>query len=291
VRAIRCWPCLPAIILLALPAFPREVASSKPREGQKPVNEAVNAFITKARDAAIVESWKKSPGDVEKALVAVWKVFTFPLKNKSIAAVELLLEADRGIAPELNFGDLPEKERAAQPVYAPSFIIRRKDLDLSIGTDKFGHFFEEGFFVRQVAAEDPARGDALAEGMSKWLEGIDPGVEFVKWLRKTGKLKCWWADEDGRKSYDLVGAFAIHAAGKFTGLERRSSPADVAANLAGRKWFDELEAILKKAPKDLPGLEKLLKDNPFKVEDVVSDAWDEARNPNVETLERAPEGK
>ena len=100
--------------------MPREVASSKPRDGQKPVNDAVNAYIKKARDAAIVESWKKSPGDVEKALVAVWKAFTFPLKNKSIAAVELALEADKGIAPELNFGELTEKERVAHPVYAAS---------------------------------------------------------------------------------------------------------------------------------------------------------------------------
>ncbi|MEK7467072.1 MAG: hypothetical protein AAB074_06615 [Planctomycetota bacterium] len=280
-----------AALLLAVPALSREVASSKPREGQKPVNDAVNALITKTRDAAIVESWKKSPGDVEKALVAVWKTFTFPLKNKSIASVELLLESDKGIAPELNFGDLTEKERVAHPVYAASFIVRKKGRDLSIGSDKFGHFFEEGFFVRQVAAEDVSRGDALAEGMSKWLEGIEPDAEFVKWIHRNPKLKCWWADEDGRKSYDLVGSFAIHSAGKFTKVEKRSSPADVAANLAGRKWFDELEAILKKAPKDLSGLEKLLRDNPFKVEEVVSEAWDESRNPNVETLDRAPTAK
>lgn len=284
---------LGALIVMAIASsvFPREVASSKPRDGQKPVNDAVNAMLSKARDAAIVESWKRSAGDVDKALLAVWRAFTFPLKNKSIAAVELMFEADRGIAPELNFGELAEKERAAHPVYAPSFLVRIKGADLSIGTDKFGHFFEEGFFVRQVAAEDPARGDMLAEGMSKWLEGIEPDAEFVKWLRKTGKLKAYWADEEGRKTYDLVGAFAIHSAGKFTKMERRSSPADIAANLAGRKWFDALEALLKKAPKDLAELEKLLKENPFRVEDVVSESWDEAKNPNVETLERAPEGK
>lgn len=272
-------------------AFPREVASSKPREGQKPVNEAVNALLTKTRDAAIVESWKRSAGDVDKALVAVWRAFTFPLKNRSIASAELMFEADPAIAPELNFGDLTEKERAAHPVYAPSFLVRNKGADLSIGTDKFGHFFEEGFFVRQVAAEDPARGDMLAEGMSRWLEGIEPEAEFVKWIRRNPKLKAYWADEEGRKTYDLIGAFAIHSAGKFTKMERRSSPADIAANLAGRKWFDALEALLKKAPKELAGLEKLLKENPFRVEDVVSEAWDEARNPNVVTLERAPEGK
>jgi hypothetical protein len=277
--------------ILVNSVFPREVASSKPRDGQKPVNEAVNAMITKARDAAIVESWKRSAGDVDKALVSVWRAFTFPLKNKSIASVELMFEADQAIAPELNFGDLTAKERSAHPVYAPSFLVRKKDIDLSIGTDKLGHFFEEGFFVRQVAAEDPARGDMLAEGMSKWLEGIEPDAEFVKWLRRNPKLKAYWADEEGRKAYDLIGAFAIHTAGKFTKMERRSSPADIAANMAGRKWFDELEALLKKAPKDIAGLEKVLKENPFRIEDVVSEAWDEARNPNVVTLERAPEGK
>ncbi len=276
---------------LANSVFPREVASSKPRDGQKPVNDAVNALITKTRDAAILESWKRSAGDVDKALVAVWKACNFPLKNKSISAIELALEADPAIAPELNYGDLPEKERVGHPAFAPSLLVRKGGADLAIGLDKFGHFFEEGFFVRQVAAEDSARGDALAEGMSKWLEGIEPDAEFVKWIRKNPKLKAYWADEEGRKTYDLIGAFAIHSAGKFTKLERRSSPADIAANLAGRKWFDALEALLKKAPKDVAGLEKLLKENPFRVEDVVSEAWDEATNPNVVTLEKAPEGK
>lgn len=286
----------PALFLLAglslgLSSVAREVASSKPRPGQEPVNDAVNAMITRRRDEAIRESWKKSPGDVEKALVAVWREFTFPLRNRSIAAVELMFESEREIAPELNFGDLAEKERAAHPVFAPSFLLRVKGADLSVGADKFGHFFEEGFFVRQVAAEDPAKGDMLAEGMSQWLEGIGPDAEFVRWIRRNPKVKAWWADEDGRKTYDLVGSFAIHAAGKQTGLAKRSSPADVAANLAGRRWFDGLEAVLKAAPKDMAGLEKVLKDNPFRVEEVVSEAWDEAKNPNVETLEKAPEAK
>jgi hypothetical protein len=291
VRPLRCRTFLPAILFLAIPAFPREVASSKPREGQKPVNETVNALITKARDAAIVDSWKRSPGDVDVALVAVWKATVFPLRNKSIAGIEQVLELDARIAPELNYGELAEKERRWHPVYAPSILVRNKDVDLSIGLDKFGHFFEEGFFVRQVAAEDPARGDMLAEGMSKWLEGMEPDAEFVKWIRRAGKLKAYWAEESGKGSYDLVATFAIHSAGKQTGLAKRSSPADIAANLAGRKWFDDLEALLRKAPKDLPGLERLLKDNPFKVEDVVGDSWDESRNPNVETLDRAPAGK
>lgn len=279
------------LAIFAISASSREVASSKPRPGQKPVNDAVNALITKTRDEAIRDSWKKSPGDVEKALVAVWKAFDFPLKNKSIAAVEMALEADKAIAPELNYGDLPEKERVGHPVYAPTLLVKKGDAVLAVGLDKFGHFFEEGFFVRQVAAEDPAKGDMLAEGMSQWLEGIGPGAEFVRWIRRNPKLKAWWADEDGRKSYDLVGSFAIHAAGKQTGLAKRSSPADVAANLAGRRWFDGLEAALKAAPKDMAGLEKVLKDNPFRVEEVVSEAWDEAKNPNVETLEKAPEAK
>lgn len=280
-----------ASLLFGHAAFPREVASCKPLPGQRPVNDAVNALITKARDEAIRESWKKSPGHVEKALVAVWRAFDFPLKNKSIAAVELALEADKAIAPELNYGDLPEKERAGHPAYAPSLLVKKGDALLAIGLDKFGHFFEEGFFVRQVAAEDPAKGDMLAEGMSKWLEGMEPDAEFVRWIRRNPMLKAWWADEDGRKTYDLVGSFAIHAAGKQTGLAKRSSPADVAANLAGRRWFDGLEAVLKAAPKDMAGLEKVLKDNPFRVEEVVSEAWDEAKNPNVETLEKAPEAK
>lgn len=271
--------------LAALQAPGREVASSKPRPGQKPVNDAVNALFTKTRDAAIEEYWKRSPGDVDKALVAVWRAMVLPLKNRSIAAVELALENDKAIAPELNYGDLAEKEKVCHPVFAASLLVKKGDSQYSVGLDKFGHFFEEGFFVRQVATTD-----AQAEGLSKWLEGIEPDAETVAWIRKTGKVKVYWCD-DKKDEYDLNTCFAVHAAGKQTGLAKRSSPADVAANLAGRKYFVDLETLLKKAPKDLPGLQKLLKDNPFKVEDVVTESWDESKNPNVETLEKVPGGR
>ncbi len=279
---------LASLLLLALPAHPREVASSAPSPGQAPVNEAVDAMVSKARDAAILESWKRSPGDVEKALLAVWRAFVFPLKNRSIAAIELALERDPIVSADLNYGELPDGERVAHPVYAPSLLVRKGDLDLAIGLDKFGHFFEEGFFVRQVAEEEPARGDALAEGVSKWLEGMAPDAASVAWIRKKRTLRAYWCHEDGRHEYDLVGSFAAHAPGKARGFERGSSPADVAANLAGRKWFDDLAALLARAPKDVAGLQELLAMNPFRIADVASESWDESRNPNVETLDRAP---
>lgn len=277
-----------ACIVIAAAACAREVASSKPRPGQKPVNAAANAWLTKTRDAAIIDSWKRSPGDVEKALVAVWKAWEFPLKNRSIAAVELALERDPAIAPELNYGDLPEKDRVAHPVFAASLLIRKKDTDLSIGLDKFGHFAEEGFFMRQVAATDAKNGPAIAEGVSRWFEGIAPGDEALRWIAAHRKFKAYFCDEDGRKEYDLIASFAIHAAGAGLGIENRSSPADIQANLAGMRFFQDLESLLGKAGKDLPSLEKVLKSSPVDVEDFVTESWDEARNPNVKTLEKAP---
>ena len=277
-----------AAFLVGLSAFSREVASSKPRPGQKPVNAAVNAYLTKSRDAAILESWKRSPGDTEKALVAVWKAFEFPLKNRSIAGVELALERDPAIAPELNYGELPEKERVAHPAFAASLLIRKKEIDLSIGLDKFGHFFEEGFFCYQVAASDAKNGAAIAEGVSRWFEGIQPSDEALHWIATHRRFKAWWVDETGKQEYDLTSSFALHAAGASIKLENRSSPADIQANLAGMRFFDDLKALLEKAGKDLPSLEKKLKETPVDVEAFVTESWDESKNPNVKTLEKAP---
>ncbi|MBI2921764.1 MAG: hypothetical protein HYY18_11830 [Planctomycetes bacterium] len=280
------WGIGLGLLLILVPDAPaREVASSAPRPGQKPVNDGVNALLTRTRDEAIREAWKKSPGDTEKVLVAVYKAFVFPLRNRSVAAVERALERDPEIAAELNYGTLPEKERVDHTVFAPSLLVRKENIDIAVGLDKFGHFFEEGFFCRQVAAEG---GEARALGMSRWLEGLAPDEESVAWIRRTRKLKLWWVDEDGKRDHDLVGAFGAHAAGKATGVERGSSPADIEANLAGMRWFADLEALLRKAPKDAAGLEKLLRDNPVRIEAIVTEAWDEARNPNVKTLEQAP---
>lgn len=284
-RGIRA--CLAAGALFAVPAAAREVIPPS-RGDRAAVNEAVDAHLTRTRDAAIRDSWKKSPGDAEKALVAVWKAFVFPLKNRSIAAVELALENDRACAPGLDFGTLAGRERAAHPVFAPTLLIRAGDQDLSIGTDKFGHFFEEGFLCRQVAQAEPERGAALAEGVSRWLEGLEPDAASVAWIRRTRTIKAWWVDAEGKREYDLVVSFAAHAASASTGLPRRSSPADVAANLAGMEWYNDLAAILTRAPKDMKGLEDLLGKNPVRVAEFVTRAWDEEHNPNVETLEKAP---
>lgn len=107
--------------------------------------------------------------------------------------------------------------------------------DQCIGSDKLGHFFQQGrdYFHISVVLN---KGDNYARGFGEWLEGIMPSdPEVAAWIREM--------DDQGWPGFDRLaynfsfwqGVFGLSTTGVF-------SRADLAANEAGMEFYKRVYA-------------------------------------------------
>jgi hypothetical protein len=96
-----------------------------------------------------------------------------------------------------------------------------------VGTDKLGHFFQQGWEYFEIAVT-LGKGEAVARRYGEWLEGLEP-----------------------RESYGAVEEefFRTHKSGKMFGyggfgrtMSGVMSRADLAANLAGLRFYQDVAA-------------------------------------------------
>ncbi|MEM6470525.1 MAG: RHS repeat-associated core domain-containing protein [Planctomycetota bacterium] len=148
-----------------------------------------------------------------------------------------------------------------------------------IGTDKIGHFFEEGLAYYDIAVTH-GHGLEYAIGWGEWTEGLVPnGMDPKMW----GFL----VDQVGEITFDMAGGQIQLPGGSFFpqldwfgyfgdyGLGDKlidpnggASPADLAANLAGYYFWDRIL----NSPEGRPPR--------FEICDFIHPGWDHRRNPN-----------
>ena len=131
-----------------------------------------------------------------------------------------------------------------------------------VGTDKIGHFFEEGWIYREILQATGEQKYAI--GYGEWLEGLvskDPVV--LEWI-KTTTMTLEWAG--GRGETPLAGTFG-NAGDYHADPSLPVGMADLAANLAGLAFGEALG----KHGAQLT----------FNICDYVKADWDEQINPNV----------
>jgi RHS repeat-associated protein len=133
-----------------------------------------------------------------------------------------------------------------------------------IGTDKIGHFFEEGRMYKDVA--DRMGCKCFATGLGEWLEGLVPDDPVVLAWIKAGyiDLNLSAGSIRGVVIHDLFGAFGDKA--KLSANSQPVGHADLAANLAGFDFWNDLSKEGKKLR--------------FDICKYVTSAWDENINPN-----------
>jgi hypothetical protein len=110
---------------------------------------------------------------------------------------------------------------------------------LSVGTDKLGHFFEEGLVYYDIAA---SKGDKYATAWGYWTEGLTPpGMDAQTWTwLNTGRVNMNFAgNTNGVQNATLWGQFGDQYQGVILDPRGTASPADLEANEAGwNVWKD-----------------------------------------------------
>jgi hypothetical protein len=106
--------------------------------------------------------------------------------------------------------------------YEPSILLNH----VCVGTDKLGHFFQQGWEYYRIAVLD-RKGEAVACRYGEWLEGVGPRATYAEeeayFLRQpSGHLAGY-------------GGFGRNISGVI-------SHADLAANLAGLRFYQDLAA-------------------------------------------------
>lgn len=162
-----------------------------------------------------------------------------------------------------------------------------------VGTDKIGHFFEEGFLYQKI---QKLKGDAAyAVGLGEWLEGkVTKNKKVLDWLKSGTIDEIVWSGPTLKdpKIYDLFGAFG-DSLGKDGGF---MSPipglpaepvgmADLEANAAGLTFWNTLFPIATTKPGGAAATQPAAK---FNICDYVTAKWDENKNPNVAADPKPP---
>lgn len=182
---------------------------------------------------------------------------------------------------------------------APSIVV----CGVCIGTDKLGHFVEEGLFYQDIQAKlkgiKDVRPDKVARAVGQMLEGIDPMAEdftqpegqMLEDYHPLGSELTEAEQVAATQLYDMnFAGHAIRTSGSlhwgvyaepvrppedsYGGGEAQSSPADLAANEAGSDWWGQiLSADCSNPPK-------------FDICKCVTPKWDEGKNPRKEKCRR-----
>ena len=158
----------------------------------------------------------------------------------------------------------------------------------SIGTDKFDHFLEMGLNYYEVK-HTQNMGEDYAIGMGYWLEGIVPpkmDAKMYDWLSGTHEVYFMGLriEKDGASTYGRFGDWFQVLTGKigwggpewkYVLLDEKgsASPADLAANEAGLRFWEDLMSAK-------PGKFKFDLKKYVQMGD-----WDQSTNPNVEGAE------
>lgn len=142
-----------------------------------------------------------------------------------------------------------------------------------IGTDKLGHFFEEGLIYYDIAQQKDER-HAIAWGY--WSEGIAPpdwDADIYNWLM-TGEIKRNFCGRimttQNKRTWGQFGDQMTN------GLRNvifdpagAASPADLAANHAGYRFFKDLATV------------DLSKGFKFDIKNYISKDWNQMTKPNI----------
>ncbi|MCP4106823.1 MAG: RHS repeat-associated core domain-containing protein [Desulfobacteraceae bacterium] len=133
-----------------------------------------------------------------------------------------------------------------------------------VGTDKLGHFIEEGWLYHQVF--EMTGKEEYATGLGMWLEGlVPPDPATVTWIKKTSIDIVWSGGTfKGLKLYDVFGSFGD---GLFGRNSLSAGMADLEANRAGLSFWKSLKKSGTKFK--------------FDVCSYVTEKWDEDKNPNA----------
>lgn len=159
-----------------------------------------------------------------------------------------------------------------------------------IGTDKLGHFVEEGLMYNNIEEQlkgvEGVRGDRVARAIGYLLEGLDPLAEGVE--LNAAERQAASATYRMNFAGNIINVSGRFHFGNFAdpplpdsapddavGGEGRSSPADIAANEAGALWW--------KSPMSGQGC---LSKPSFDICHHVTVAWDEGKNPRKKICER-----
>ena len=151
-----------------------------------------------------------------------------------------------------------------------------------IGTDKLGHFVEEGLLYKNMADQTrkhspKANPEAVARAMGYLLEGLDPITEGL--TLSEHDQEALGADYFSPTATQADGFFSPDSFGRFTDLAMtirddsyggpgRASLADIAANEAGAAWWKyPLSGVGCQYPPY------------FDICQHVTEAWDEGENP------------
>lgn len=138
-----------------------------------------------------------------------------------------------------------------------------------VGTDKIGHFFEEGLIYYDIAYTHK-KGVDLAKKFGLWTEGMAinhlTADEFDFLERPNITVN------HGGKQTKLPGFFSLYGLLGDWGFDKNgdSSPADIAANESGLSFWETIMAS-----NGSPGS--------FDICKYVNDSWDHLKNPNIPT--------
>jgi hypothetical protein len=248
---------------------------------QRDVTGQVNEFVQSAIDKACVGA-ESIPEALEAALVSS--------KNPFITNIELFLEM--GIRQRKDIVGNPCDNKLT----ASAIVVCGE----CIGTDKLGHFFEEGLLYSDISeqfAGNPAvDGDRIGEALGYLLEGLDPIAEG---------LQLNQAERDVLRDTDFALNFAgknttVSGSGSFGNFRDRDAvlppnaeggqggadPMDLAANAAGRDFWNDL----KKSEKlDIKTGFRCNVQGPFDICDYVDEKWNHMKNKRKQCLPAPPE--
>ena len=186
---------------------------------------------------------------------------------------------EEDIRSQMNSGDAPVKNCGGGT--APVMVLQCGSDRFCVGTDKIGHFFEEGLAYYDIAVTH-GHGLDYAIGWGEWTEGLVPnGMDANMWE--------FLHNQVGQIAFDMAGGptprpggSTVFPAGDWfgyfgdTGLfgnaldpNGSASPADLAANLSGYYFWERFLS----SPEGRPPQ--------FDICDFAHPGWDHLRNPNV----------
>ena len=166
-----------------------------------------------------------------------------------------------------------------------------------IGTDKLGHFFEEGLLYSDISeqfAGNPAvDGDKIGEALGYLLEGLDPIAEGVE-LNDAERDVLRDTEFDLNFAGDHKTVIGSEWFGRFKDWDRflppnaeggqgGADPMDLAANAAGREFWN---TVKKSGSKVGFGCEE---QEPFDICDYVDEKWNHMKNKRKKCLLSPPE--
>ncbi len=209
------------------------------------INDYINNIIELARRAAVA----RGRLDVQKWRLTLWERFAKDVPNTGRAPMSGIenwvhgwLDLGEFGANRVVQGQLKYQSSTLNVQFADCVKIECSHGVYCLGTDKLGHFFQQGHMLYEVAVR---KGRKWAEYFGEWTEGLftrtdpDPAeaeerVTAHQWLQK-GQMNPPFHGHASSHLFDYFEKWG-GSLGKVAPFAQRSRP-DLQANLGGMKFF------------------------------------------------------